>query len=97
MNSATKEAEATVDLLSLFLDPKIGLPTVALFLSLTLMSALTATAFEYMTTLGYDHVKQNLTWLMSSIPAIVCVSLVPMLRSLVAGRDGPNTFERLNV
>ena len=75
-----------VDMLELVLDPKIGLPTVALCLSLTLQSALTATTFEYMTSLGYDHVKQNLTWLMATIPAIVCVKLVPVLRSVVAGQ-----------
>ena len=58
----------------------------ALFLSLTLQGALTATTFKYMTSLGYDHVKQDLTWLMSTIPAIVCVGLVPVLRSVVASQ-----------
>ena len=80
------EPVAKVSLLELVLDPNIGLPSVALCVSLTLQSALTATTFEYMTSLGYDHVKQNLTWLMATTPAIVCVSLVPMLRSVLAGQ-----------
>ncbi|CAE7484416.1 slc18a3a [Symbiodinium natans] len=74
-----------VHVLELMLDPEIRFPIVALFLGVTLEAALGATTWEYMTSLGYDHLKQNLTWLMVTIPGVISVNLVPALRSLVEG------------
>ena len=47
---------------------------------------MSATAWEYMTSRGYDHVKQNLTWLMATIPGIISANLVPVLRSVLGGQ-----------
>ncbi|CAE7299880.1 SLC18A3 [Symbiodinium natans] len=80
------EPAATVDMLELIADPEIRKPTVALFLGLALEGAVTATTWEYMTSLGYDHVKQNLTWLMVTIPGVIAVNLVPVLRSVADGQ-----------
>ena len=79
------EAVTKVGMLELLLDPEIRQPIVALFLGLALEGAVTATTFEYMTSLGYDSVKQNLTWLMGSIPGVISANLVPTLRPVVGG------------
>ncbi|CAE7324032.1 cysA [Symbiodinium natans] len=83
---ALKETEeATVGMLQLIMDPDVRNPIVALFLALAFIAALGSTAFEYMVRLGYDQTKQNLTWLLTSVPAILFAYLVPMLRSLLEG------------
>ena len=74
-----------VHVLELMLDPEIRHPIVALFLGVALEGAVNATTWEYMTSLGYDHLKQNLTWLMVTIPGVISVNLVPALRSVVEG------------
>mmetsp|Transcript_27103 Transcript_27103/g.55883 ORF Transcript_27103/g.55883 Transcript_27103/m.55883 type:complete len:512 (-) Transcript_27103:297-1832(-) len=81
-----KKSERAVDMVGLILDPDVRNPIVALFLALSFIAALGSTAFEYMIRLGYDQMRQNLTWLMSSVPAILFVYLVPALRSILEGK-----------
>ena len=77
---------AKVDMLELLLDPEIRKPIVALFLGSAVEAAVSATTWEYMTSLGYDHVKQNLTWLMATVPGVISANLVPVLRSVLGGQ-----------
>ncbi|CAJ1358759.1 unnamed protein product [Effrenium voratum] len=77
---------AKVGMMSLIMDPDVRNPIIALFLALAFIAALGSTAFEHMVRLGYGQMKQNLTWLLSSVPAILFACLVPALRSLVEGQ-----------
>ena len=85
MPKPTEQVEQ-VGMLELIMDPGIRRPTVALFLGIAAEAAVNATAWEYMTSLGYDHVKQSLTWLMVTIPGVISVNLVPALRSVADGK-----------
>lgn len=72
-------------MVSLIMDPDVRNPIVALFLALAFIAALGSTTFEFMVRLGYDQMKQNLTWLLISVPAILFTCMVPWLRSFVSG------------
>jgi len=80
------QTDRAVDMMSLVMDPDVRNPIIALFLGLAFIAALDSTAFEYMVRLGYGQMKQNLTWLLCSVPAVLFACLVPTLRTLVEGR-----------